>query len=65
MISNYYVLCKEGEAGSRSLNIELQKVLNNPNYTHGILKFGQIFAVGDKIMQTENSYDKETYYGHY
>jgi exodeoxyribonuclease V alpha subunit len=42
--------------------VELQKVLN-PNYSKGILKFGQIFAVGDKIMQTENNYDKETYNG--
>lgn len=58
------LLCpmQRGRAGARSLNVELQKVLN-PNYSKGILKFGQIFAVGDKIMQTENNYDKETYNG--
>ena len=63
-IHDIQLLCpmQRGGAGARSLNIELQKVLN-PNYSNGIAKFGQIFAVGDKIMQTENNYDKETYNG--
>jgi len=63
-IQDIQLLCpmQRGGAGARSLNVELQKVLN-PNYSSGILKFGQIFAVGDKIMQTENNYDKETYNG--
>jgi exodeoxyribonuclease V alpha subunit len=63
-VHDIQLLCpmQRGGAGARSLNVELQKVLN-PNYSKGILKFGQIFAVGDKIMQTENNYDKETYNG--
>jgi len=63
-VHDIQLLCpmQRGRAGARSLNVELQKVLN-PNYSKGILKFGQIFAVGDKIMQTENNYDKETYNG--
>ena len=53
---------QRGGSGARSLNIELQKVLN-PDYYHGITKFGQTFAVGDKVMQTENNYDKDIYNG--
>ncbi len=48
--------------GARSLNIELQKVLN-PGYESGVMKFGEYFAKGDKVMQTENNYDKEIYNG--
>lgn len=63
-INDIQLLCpmQRGSVGARSLNIELQKVLN-PNYTEGLSKFGQIFAIGDKIMQTENNYDKEVYNG--
>jgi exodeoxyribonuclease V alpha subunit len=63
-VHDIQLLCpmQRGGAGARSLNVELQKVLN-PNYSNGITKFGQIFAAGDKIMQTENNYDKETYNG--
>lgn len=52
-INDIQLLCpmQRGGVGSRSLNIELQKILN-PNYSSGITKFGQIFAVGDKVMQT-------------
>jgi exodeoxyribonuclease V alpha subunit len=63
-VNDIQLLCpmQRGGVGARSLNVELQKVLN-PNYNSGITKFGQIFAVGDKIMQTENNYDKEIYNG--
>ena len=53
---------QRGGAGARSLNTELQKVLN-PRSSEGIAKFGQLFAVGDKVMQTENNYDKEVFNG--
>ena len=53
---------QRGGVGARSLNIELQKVLN-PTYEAGIVKFGEHFAKNDKIMQTENNYDKEVYNG--
>jgi exodeoxyribonuclease V alpha subunit len=63
-INDIQLLCpmQRGGTGARSLNTELQKVLN-PSYEKGITKFGQIFAVGDKVMQTENNYDKDTYNG--
>ncbi len=63
-INDIQLLCpmQRGGTGARSLNTELQKVLN-PNYEKGITRFGQIFAVGDKVMQTENNYDKDTYNG--
>lgn len=53
---------QRGGVGVRSLNIELQKALN-PNYSLGIEKYGQAFAAHDKVMQTENNYDKEVYNG--
>ena len=53
---------QRGGSGSRSLNIELQKALN-PSYASGVLKFGEYFAKKDKVMQTENNYDKEVYNG--
>ena len=63
-INDIQVLCpmQRGGAGARSLNVELQKVLN-PDYENGVTKFGQIFAPGDKVMQTENNYDKDIYNG--
>lgn len=44
--------------GARSLNIELQKALN-PKWQFGIERYGSHFAAGDKVMQTENNYEKE------
>lgn len=63
-IHDIQLLCpmQRGGSGARSLNTELQKALN-PNHSKGVVKFGQTFAVGDKVMQTENNYDKETYNG--
>ena len=63
-LGDIQLLCpmQRGGTGARSLNIELQKALN-PHYAEGITKFGQVFAVGDKVMQTENNYDKDTYNG--
>lgn len=48
--------------GARSLNIELQKALN-PQWQLGIERFGTRFAIGDKVMQTENNYDKDVFNG--
>jgi len=44
------------------LNIELQKALNS-NLELKIEKYGQVYAIGDKVMQVENNYDKEVYNG--
>jgi exodeoxyribonuclease V alpha subunit len=48
--------------GARSLNIELQKALN-PQLALGIERYGSRFAPGDKVMQTENNYEKEVFNG--
>ena len=63
-INDIQLLCpmQRCGVGARSLNIELQKILNT-NYSSGITKFGKTFAFGDKVMQTENNYDKEVYNG--
>jgi exodeoxyribonuclease V alpha subunit len=58
------VLCPmhRGGLGARSLNIELQRTLN-PRGEPKVEKFGTTFAIGDKVMQIENDYDKEVYNG--
>lgn len=53
-----------GPVGVNALNERLQSVLNPP----GALKaekslFGQTFRPGDKVMQTQNDYDKEVFNG--
>jgi len=63
-VNDIQILCpmQRGGSGARLLNSELQKALN-PNHQEGITKFGQVFAIGDKVMQMENNYDKDTYNG--
>lgn len=48
--------------GTKVFNTELQKKLN-PNYQEGVNKFGTTYSVGDKVMQTENNYDKNVFNG--
>ena len=63
-IQDIQVLCpmNRGRAGVRSLNAELQLVLN-PGRADAIEKFGWNFAAGDKIMQISNDYDKSVFNG--
>jgi exodeoxyribonuclease V alpha subunit len=63
-IRDVQVLCpmNRGGVGARSLNIELQAVLN-PAGDRKVERFGWTFAPGDKVMQIENDYDKEVYNG--
>ena len=63
-IHDIQVLCpmNRGGAGTRSLNIELQAVLN-PAGEVGVERFGWTYAPGDKVMQIENDYDKDVYNG--
>ena len=63
-IRDIQVLCpmNRGGLGARSLNVELQKVLNPPGETR-IERFGWTFCPGDKVMQVENDYDKDVYNG--
>ena len=51
-----------GGLGAHSLNTELQKVLNE-NGEPKVTRFGTIFALGDKVIQTVNNYDNEVFNG--
>jgi exodeoxyribonuclease V alpha subunit len=63
-VRDVQVLCpmNRGAVGARSLNVELQKVLN-PRQLQAVQRFGSTFALGDKVMQIENDYDKDVYNG--
>ncbi len=63
-IQEVQVLCPmaRGGCGSRSLNLELQKLLN-PDPSEQVERFGWRFAAGDKVMQIANDYDKEVFNG--
>ena len=63
-VRDIQVLCpmNRGGLGARSLNIELQKMLNPPGEIR-IERFGWTFCPGDKVMQIENDYDREVYNG--
>lgn len=53
-----------GPAGVTALNERLQAVLNPPSLkTPEKTLFGQTFRLGDKVMQTQNDYDKDVYNG--
>ena len=52
---------QKGELGARNLNHTLQQLLNPQG--EAVERFGMIFRVGDKVMQTENDYDKDVYNG--
>ena len=63
-VRDIQVLCpmNRGGVGARSLNIELQAVLN-PAGERRVERFGWTFARGDKVMQVENDYDRDVYNG--
>ncbi len=63
-IGQVQVLCPmaRGGCGSRSLNIELQQLLN-PDPAEQVERFGWRFAPGDKVMQIANDYEKEVFNG--
>jgi exodeoxyribonuclease V alpha subunit len=63
-VGDVQVLCPmaRGGCGSRSLNVELQKLLN-PDPTEHVERFGWRFAPGDKVMQIANDYEKEVFNG--
>ena len=64
-IHDIQLLCpmNRGGIGARSLNVELQKALNPPNDDISVERFGYTYRVGDKVMQTDNDYDKEVFNG--
>ncbi|CAK6696036.1 ATP-dependent DNA helicase [Synechococcus sp. CBW1107] len=63
-IAQVQVLCPmaRGGCGSRSLNIELQQLLN-PDPPEQVDRFGWRFAPADKVMQVANDYEKEVFNG--
>jgi exodeoxyribonuclease V alpha subunit len=58
------VLCptNRGELGARHLNEALQARLN-PDAANRVERYGVTFALGDKVMQLENDYEREVYNG--
>src|SRR3954451_1739104 len=58
------VLCpmQRGVLGARNLNDELQRVLN-PNPPATVERFGWRFSPGDRVMETQNDYDREVFNG--
>ncbi len=65
-IRDIQVLCpmQRGGVGARSLNVELQKALNSGSAGQpSVERFGYTYRVGDKVMQTENDYEKEAFNG--
>ena len=63
-LKDIQVLCpmNRGVLGARNLNIELQQVLN-PNPPATVERFGWKFSPGDRIMETQNDYDREVFNG--
>jgi len=53
---------QRGVLGARNLNIELQRVLN-PDPPAMVERFGWRFAPGDRVMETQNDYDREVFNG--
>ncbi|MHB9005354.1 MAG: SF1B family DNA helicase RecD2 [Limisphaerales bacterium] len=65
-IRDIQVLCpmNRGSLGIRELNVRLQDELNPVREDEPVVeKFGWKFRVRDKVIQTENNYDKEVFNG--
>jgi exodeoxyribonuclease V alpha subunit len=65
-IRDIQVLCpmQRGSIGARALNVELQKALNSGSAGQpAVERFGYTYRIGDKVMQTENDYEKEVFNG--
>lgn len=63
-VTDIQVLCpmNRSSTGARALNTVLQAALNPPGAA-SVERFGARFGAGDKVMQTENDYDKEVFNG--
>ena len=65
-IRDIQVLCpmNRGSLGIRELNVKLQNELNPARAEEpSVEKFGWQFRVRDKVIQTENNYDKDVFNG--
>jgi exodeoxyribonuclease V alpha subunit len=65
-VRDVQVLCpmNRGGMGARSLNVELQRVLNpgRPGQP-AVERFGSTYRLGDKVMQILNDYEKDVFNG--
>ncbi len=63
-LKDVQVLCpmNRGVLGARNLNHELQRVLN-PSPPATVERFGWRFSPGDRVMETQNDYDREVFNG--
>ncbi|MET0743472.1 MAG: ATP-dependent RecD-like DNA helicase [Microvirga sp.] len=63
-VRDIQVLCpmNRGVLGARNLNHELQRVLN-PNPASSVERFGWRFSPGDRVMETQNDYDRDVFNG--
>ena len=63
-VRDVQVLCpmNRGGLGARSLNLELQKLLNPPGELR-VERFGWVFGPGDKVMQVQNDHERQVYNG--
>ena len=59
------VLCPmhRGSAGTQTINLELQNMLNPANNETKIMYAGTSFKIGDPVMQIRNNYDKQVFNG--
>jgi exodeoxyribonuclease V alpha subunit len=65
-IRDIQVLCpmNRGSLGVRELNVQLQTELNSARADEPVVeKFGWTFRPRDKVIQTENDYDKDVFNG--
>lgn len=63
-IHDIQILCpmQKGMAGVKNLNFKIQQLLNSDPIAK-IEKFGFHYGVGDRVMITENNYDKDVFNG--
>ena len=63
-VRDVQVLCpmNRGGLGARSLNLELQALLNPPGEVR-VERFGWTYGIGDKVMQVQNDHEREVYNG--
>jgi exodeoxyribonuclease V alpha subunit len=52
-----------GVAGTQRINQELQMILNPGNTEKTVTRFGNIYKIGDRVMQIRNNYDKFVFNG--
>ena len=65
-IGDVQMLCpmNRGSLGAREMNLQLQNALNRQRPDEpSVERFGWQFRIRDKVIQTENNYDKEVFNG--